>query len=87
MFHPLFLWIVSAILRRINYTKDENMAVSTTKIDAFVNKFVYQYLGRDIEFSDVYEDEDTKKFSREQLREAHGKIMDKLDQIQELYKP
>jgi hypothetical protein len=63
------------------------MAVKATEIDAFVNKFVYEYLGRDIEFSDVYEDADTEKFSDKQLRDAHGKIMDKLDQIQELYKP
>lgn len=83
----MFLRTKSGILRRINYTKDENMTVNTTKIDAFVNKFIYEYLGRDIEFSDVYEDESTEKFSDEQLHEAHGKIMDKLDQIQELYKP
>lgn len=50
-------------------------------MDEFVDKFIYEYLSRDIEFSDVYEDEDAEDFSDDQLREVHGKIMVELKRI------
>lgn len=54
------------------------MAATQKQIDRFVNQFIYDYLSRDIEFSDIYENEDTEGFTDKQLRETHDKIMKEL---------
>jgi len=50
------------------------MAKAGDKVEQFVNDFVYEYLSRDVEFSDVYEDEEAEDFTEEEQRKAHQDI-------------
>jgi hypothetical protein len=50
------------------------MAKVGDKVEQFVNDFVYEYLSRDVEFSDVYEDEEAEDFTEEEQRKAHQDI-------------
>jgi hypothetical protein len=62
------------------------MAVKGSKVTEFVNDFVYEYLSRDIEFSDVYEADEAQDFSRKQQLKAHDEIHALLKRIRkEIY--
>jgi hypothetical protein len=44
------------------------------KIEDYVNNFVYNYLGEEVEFLSVVEDEDTADFTEDEQRQAHDEI-------------